>query len=1256
MLACVAGHPVKLILAVLVLSGLLQQAAAQTWSLGSAWSAANGIGHLANTGNNRGLAYNTISNQVFVSTRLSGTTGAIDVFDGTAGTLLSGAGGVTGANLGIDQIGIGGDGTLYGMPLAVTVAAGIPQIYSWTNWNSTPYLAYQSTAGDPVLAAFTGKRIGDTLAVTGSGVNTLILAGVSVSANYVLFHTADGVNFTPTVITNTAGLPSTAGNIFGIAFYTNGTFLVQPGSGASSRNVYLVSYPANFATQTGVTGTVLGNAAALSANNDEFLDYSPAGKMLAAVQTSTSSSQNAASIFSMTNFPATAVQLATTNFATPNGNGNATGGAALGGQGKTNYLYVLQSNNGLQAYSINFTAGPIAPTITTQPAGVTGAFPPQTLTVSASGTATLHYYWQATNTAAAGSFTNIPGAADTNFYTIAVASTNYFRVIVSNSVNAVTSTVAFVSLLTPITNAVVSQLWSAPVGAFSFLTANNDTRGLAYDTNSQRVVVASYSSGSTLYLLDGNTGTSLGSMVMPAAGFPGLIGGVDQVGVADDGAVYACNIVSGGGFDLYRWSAPSTSGTNILAYTGDPGGGSGDRWGDTMAVRGAGAATQILLGSSSKSTSTLGTNVVLLTTGDGTNFIATLIAITNVPAGFANAGVSFGAGNTFWATKYLGDLYEVAFDPGSGTGGAILDYTAGSQFPSGMTGVGMDPVNNILASIDLSDRNNDLRLFQLTGSADPPVMFNQTFFPSYNANGNQTAAIAIKYPRAYALDVNNGIVAVTYGAPATTPPNITVQPASAAVYTNDPAFTLSVTASGSLPLYYQWRFNGANISGATARTYTLNYPPLSAAGSYDVVVHNVAGYQTSAPPAVLTILIPVVSTVVTQQWTLAAGSRAYLDTSSYNTRGLAYDTNTSTLLVCDHSAPNIYVLDAASGSDLFTLNVLGLPSVGLSGFGLDQVGVADDGMAYAGNLADTSLGNMFIMFSWTSVNAGAVPAFAYGNPSGGDPGSGSGDRWGDTMAVRGAGVNTEILCGSYNGTNVVLFTTTDGSTFTPNLIPVTGTPAVPLGFSSLGIAFGAGDTFWAKGGHNYNLRQVSFNRTTWTGTVLETFIAGTQVPNDLTGIGVDVAANILGGVCFNDTPDDLQLYELSGNTSPPALFNQAFYGSKNANAQENAVVTLKAGRGYGLNVNNGIVAMTYQSPPSLPILPVTIQSVSYQTGSVTVAWATIPGRTYQVQYRPAVDSGSWLNVGPVLGSYGPTVLYTDTTASDATRFYRVQVQ
>ena len=231
---------------------------------------------------------------------------------------------------------------------------------------------------------------------------------------------------------------------------------------ASGHNVCLVSYPANFASQTGVTGTLLGSAGTFTTNSTYALNYAPAGQMLAVASTA-SVGPDAVGIFSLTNYPASAAQLATTNFATPNANGNATGGAALGGQGKTNYLYVLESNNGLQAYTINFTAAPQPVVLSGPTGGVTNAYPPQTLTVSASGTLPIHYQWYVIS----GGTTN-PIGSNTNFYTATVPGTNLYFVIATNSVNAVTSSVVGLSLLTPVTNSVVSQLWNLRDWRISF--------------------------------------------------------------------------------------------------------------------------------------------------------------------------------------------------------------------------------------------------------------------------------------------------------------------------------------------------------------------------------------------------------------------------------------------------------------------------------------------------------------------------------------------------------------------------------------------------------------------------------------------------------------------------------------------------------------------------------------------------------------------------------------------------------------------
>jgi hypothetical protein len=763
-----------------------------------------------------------------------------------------------------------------------------------------------------------------------------------------------------------------------------------------------------------------------------------------------------------------------------------------------------------------------------------------------------------------------------------------------------------------------------------------------------------------LYALNANNGTNIETLSLTGVTFGGLLGACDQVGIADDGAVYAGNVVnSGGNFVLYRWAAPSNSVAASLAFSADPGAGSAgsERWGDTLAVRGKGANTQILL--ASRAAAPGGTNVAFLTPNDGAGltYSAALIAVSGVPAGFAGYGLSFGAGNTFWAKSSGGDLYEIAFDPTTLTGTVVFDYKAPGQIASDLISVGVDSANGILASIQPDDNPNDVQLFQLTGTSDSPVLFHQGFFASANANANDNAAITVKYPRIYALDVNNGLVALTYGVPASTAPSITTQPASVTAYTNIASVTFSVSASGSLPLYYQWRFNSNTLSGATGSTYTITNPVLSQAGYYDVVVHNISGAVTSSP-ALLTLVVPVTSAQVTPLWNISPGtnsssSSTYLTASGYETRGLAFDLTTSNLFVADHYY--IHEYNGVTGAYVQDLNTAGFPTSGANGWTVDQVGAADDGTLYSANLSLDGTGFSIISYSADGYSAN----YAYGGSSGGsdlntlDP---AGDRWGDTLAVRGSGADTQILLGSYNGTNVALFVTADGLTFTPIMIAVQG--GVPLGFASLGIAFGTNNTFYAKGGHSYNLRYVSFatnaDMTTGTGTVLQLFMAGTQVPNDLTGLGVDVTNNILGGVCYSDTPHDVRLYLLSGNTNAPYLFDQDFLPTSNANAQENSVVSLKGGWGFGLDVNNGLVAFNY----SLPAAPaVTLTSVVYSSASTVINWNnTFDGHAYQVQYKNALLDTSWTNLGSPVTATDATLSYTDATVGGAARFYRIVSQ
>lgn len=75
-------------------------------------------------------------------------------------------------------------------------------------------------------------------------------------------------------------------------------------------------------------------------------------------------------------------------------------------------------------------------------------------------------------------------------------------------------------------------------------------------------------------------------------------------------------------------------------------------------------------------------------------------------------------------------------------------------------------------------------------------------------------------------------------------PTITSQPQSTSTTVGN-SFSLSVTATGTAPLTYQWYLGGSAISGAASSTYSVGSASSSNAGSYTVTVSNQAGSVTS---------------------------------------------------------------------------------------------------------------------------------------------------------------------------------------------------------------------------------------------------------------------------------------------------------------------------------------------------------------------------------------------------------------------------
>jgi hypothetical protein len=141
------------------------------------------------------------------------------------------------------------------------------------------------------------------------------------------------------------------------------------------------------------------------------------------------------------------------------------------------------------------------------------------------------------------------------------------------------------------------------------------------------------------------------------------------------------------------------------------------------------------------------------------------------------------------------------------------------------------------------------------------------------------------------------------------PPQINPQPRGTRV---NPGASVSffIGATGTPPLKYQWRRNGANISGATNPGYTLDNVQFANAGRYSVVVTNVLGSAISLDAVLMVNRAPMASCIPR---TVSANSNCLAEASINNG---SFDPDLDPLTLAQFP-PGPYPL----GSNLVTLTV-----------------------------------------------------------------------------------------------------------------------------------------------------------------------------------------------------------------------------------------------------------------------------------------------------------------------------------------------
>jgi autotransporter-associated beta strand protein len=183
----------------------------------------------------------------------------------------------------------------------------------------------------------------------------------------------------------------------------------------------------------------------------------------------------------------------------------------------------------------------------------------------------------------------------------------------------------------------------------------------------------------------------------------------------------------------------------------------------------------------------------------------------------------------------------------------------------------------------------------------------------------------------YEVAVSNVLGGVTYlkkSSPAVVsvivPPTITGDPVAAIVAVGAPV-KLTVSASGTLPLLYQWRRNAVNLSGATAGSYSLASAQTFDSGTYTVVVSNAAGTTTSQA-AVLSVEIPPSITTQPLGATIAVNTGTTFSVTADGTSPLSYQwrrngTNIAGATAASYSLASAQTTESGSYSVLVSNNV-----------------------------------------------------------------------------------------------------------------------------------------------------------------------------------------------------------------------------------------------------------------------------------------------------------------------------------------------
>ncbi|MDD5139753.1 MAG: immunoglobulin domain-containing protein [Verrucomicrobiales bacterium] len=496
------------------------------------------------------------------------------------------------------------------------------------------------------------------------------------------------------------------------------------------------------------------------------------------------------------------------------------------------------------------------PVITSAPASQTvtnGAL--VSFSVTAAGSAPLAYRWVYNGTNLTDGSQYAGSASATLFVTNAQpGNAGNYAVVVTNTLGAVTSSVAILTVTTP------GSCQTAPTGLIGWWPGDGNANDIAFARNGT--------------LTGGATANAVGE-VGQAFNFDGTN---NYVSIPNSTALQPTNLTveCWVKFKSLNSSQSSNPGHQYIVFkqntrtTDFEGFGLGkNRYTNMTNTAGDvfyfNASSATAVSAEVNSTILIATNIWYHIAGvRGPNFIQLYVngqlqgqVSVNFAQNYGTNSLYFGtSGQSYWDGKLAGQLDEVSlYDRALSSNEIFATYSAGSA--------GKCKLPPLITSQPAS------RAVTVSNSVNFTVGVSGNLFTTYqwrfngtniaNANTNTYTLANVQPANAgnYTVIVSNAAGSVT-SAPAVLtvnfPPVITNQPASLSIIVgNNATFTVGVT--GDAPLSYQWYFNTTNAVGPNANSLTLPGVQTNDAGSYTVVITNISDTVTSAP-AVLTVNFP----------------------------------------------------------------------------------------------------------------------------------------------------------------------------------------------------------------------------------------------------------------------------------------------------------------------------------------------------------------------------------------------------------------